>query len=214
MKKPARNKKKIIIGVTGSFGSGKTTVSSFLKSFGAGVIDADKIAHQVISPGSSCRGRLVQLFGKDILSQGDRVDRKKLGKIVFENRKLVDRLNRLVHPEVIKIIKQNIKCAKNNILILDAPLLIESGLNKVVDYLIVVKVKKDEQFKRIEKRTALGKTEITKRIKSQMSLQDKVRLADFVIDNSGTLQNTKKQVREVWKSMGLNPSSSLRWTRD
>jgi dephospho-CoA kinase len=198
------NKKKIIIGITGSFGSGKTTVARIFKSFGSKVIDADKIAHKVISPESKIYKKIIDAFGKNILKKNTTVDRDKLAKIVFGKKKFLSRLNNIIHPEVIRTIKDEIKNSKAKVIVLDAPLLIEAGLEKLVDKLIVVKITREKQIKRIQNRTSLSKAEILGRIGFQIPLKDKVRLADFVIDNSGTIEETKKQAEQIrrllWKS--------------
>lgn len=206
MRKPKQNKKKIIIGVTGSFGSGKTTVSSMLKSAGAYMIDADKIAHGVTRPASKIYRKIIKLFGWGVLNQNKVIERRRLGRIVFNDQKKLARLNALVHPEVIKQIKKKIKSAKHKIIVLDVPLLVESGLKNMVDKLVVVKASRNKQIERIKRKTPLTKDEILKRIRAQVPLSDKVRLADFVIDNSGTIKETKKQIERMWNDiLGVSP---------
>ncbi|MCU0651662.1 MAG: dephospho-CoA kinase [Candidatus Omnitrophica bacterium] len=204
MQKQKLLKKKIIIGVTGSFGSGKSTVSSMLASCGAFVVDADKISHELIKPGSVVYKKIIKSFGKDILAVGGSIDRKKLAAIVFSKAPLLKKLNSLIHPVIIRRMKQEIKKAKQQIIVLDAPLLIEAGLKKVVDKLVVVKIKKNEQIQRLRNKAGLRRDDILKRIKAQVSLSDKVRLADFVIDNSGSIGKTKKQVKNIWRKLWRN----------
>lgn len=194
-------KKRIILGVTGSFGSGKTTVAKIFKSFGVRVINADKIAHRVIRPGSKIYKGLVNALGENILKKDKTIDRDKLAKIVFNNKDLLKRLNRMIHPEVIRIIKNQIKTLSKKVIVLDAPLLIEAGLRKLVDKLIVVKTTRKNQFTRILNKKSLSKIDILKRINAQIPLKYKVRIADFVIDNSGTINNTRKQVIRIWKKL-------------
>lgn len=189
------------MGITGGFGSGKTTVAKIFKSFGTQLIDADRIASRIIKPGSKIYKRTVNAFGKDILKDNKAIDRYKLAHIVFNNKNLLKRLNKIMHPEIIRIIKEQIKTSRAKLIILDAPLLIEVGLENLVDKLIVVKIKRNEQIKRIQGKTSLSKTDILKRIRHQIPLSDKVRLADFVIDNNGTIDNTEKQVIRIWKKL-------------
>jgi dephospho-CoA kinase len=196
-----KDKKKIILGLTGSFGSGKSTVAKILKSFGARIIDADRIAHRVIQPPSKVYQKIIHTFGKDILKQNRTIDRNKLAKIVFKDKAILKRLNQIVHPKVIKTIKNQIKTTKKKVVVLDAPLLLEAGLGNLVDKLIVVKIKRKKQVGRLEKKTSLNKKEILSRIKAQILLSHKVRLADFVIDNNGTFKNTKRQVRLFWRNL-------------
>lgn len=202
MPRQKRNKK-IILGVTGSFGSGKTTVSVFFKTFGAKVIDADKLAHESILPKGRCYKKIIVSFGKGILRSDGTIDRPKLGSIVFGNKKLLKELSNIIHPEVIKKMENIIKKSKTKIIVLDIPLLIESGLEKLVDKLIVVKINRREQLKRIRNKTALSRKDILKRIDSQIPLRVKTRLADFIIDNSATVEETKKQTRKIMKQLSL-----------
>jgi len=204
MRRQNPNKKNIILGLTGSFGSGKTTVARIFKSFGAELIDADKIAHRVINPGSKVYKKIVATFGRGILKKNRAVDRKKLGRIVFSNKNLLKRLNNIIHPEVIRIIKKKIKVSNAKVIVLDAPLLLEAGLKKIVDKLIVVKITKDQQIRRVQNKMRLSKTEILERIRFQIPLKAKARLADFVIDNSSTVEKTKKQVKQIRRALWKN----------
>lgn len=197
-------KTKLILGITGSFGSGKTTVAGIFKSFGAQVIDADKLAHKITLPGTKIYKEITYVFGKGVLKQDKSIDRHKLGRIVFNNKRSLARLNKITHPEIIRIIKEKIKTSKAKLIILDAPLLLEAGLRSLTDKLIVVKAGRDWQITRVLNKMPLSKVEILKRIGCQMPLKFKVRLADFVIDNNGTIGETEQQVKEVWKKMSLS----------
>lgn len=197
MRKQSQNKKKIILGVTGSFGSGKTTLAGIFGSFGAGVLNADSIAHQVILPRKKAYYKIVSLFGRGMLKKNGFIDRKKLSQVVFKKNAALKQLNKIVHPQVIKVIRRQIKESKKKIIVLDAPLLIEAGLTGMVDSLIVVKINRRTQIKRLRKKLLLTRSQILARIKQQMPLEEKLRLADFVIDNNGTLEETKKQVKAI-----------------
>lgn len=204
MKKQSPGKGKIILGLTGSFGSGKTTVAGILGSFGAKVIDADKIAHSLIRPESKIYKKIVNAFGRGILKGNKAISREKLAKIVFSNKSLLRRLNGIAHPEVIRVMRQKIKTSSASVIILDAPLLIEAGLGKIVDKLIVVTITGKKQIERISKKTGLKRQDILKRIKAQIPLRNKIRVADFVIDNNGTIKKTKKQVEEIRRLLWKN----------
>ena len=184
-------------------GSGKSTVARMLGSFGAKIIDADKIAHRIIQPGTPVFKKLIRVFGKNILKKG-KIDRNKLGKLVFNNKGWLRKLNKIMHPRIIKKIKNQIKSSSRKIIVLDAPLLIEAGLKGLVDKLIVVKSIRKKQIKRLLKKTAFTKKNIFKIINTQIPLKNKVRVADFVIDNSKAKKETRKQVRQIrrllWKS--------------
>lgn len=196
--------KKIIIGVTGGFGTGKSTVAKYFKRFGAKVIDADKIARNLLNPGTDVYRKAIDIFGGGILKNNKSIDRVKLAGIVFNDNNLLKRLNKLVHPQVKKIIKQEIARASEKKVVLDVPLLFEAKLENLVDQIIVVKVSKAKQIERLCNKVSLRKEEILKRINAQMPLSDKVRLADFVIDNNSTIENTNKQIerlrRMLWKN--------------
>ena len=199
-----KQKNKIVIGLTGSFGSGKSTVAGIFSSYGAAVIDADKIARGCFNRGKKIYKKVILAFGNKILGADKNIDRHKLAKIVFNNKKLLGKLNNIVHPEIIRIVRSKISSKKKGVMVLDAPLLLEAGLQNAVDFLVVVTLDKDKQFSRLIKKTSLKKADIAKRIKYQIPLRAKARLADFIIDNNGSLKNTRKQVaqirRKLWKS--------------
>ncbi|MCM8771058.1 MAG: dephospho-CoA kinase [Candidatus Omnitrophica bacterium] len=190
------------IGLTGSWGTGKTTVAGMFKRLGAKVIDADKIAHRLIQPHTLIYQKLISVFGKKILKKNcTAIDRKKLARIVFSKKTFLTKLNKIIHPEVIRTIKERIKKDKSKIIILDAPLLIETGLDEIVDKLIVVKTSRDKQINRLKEKTGLSKKEISKRISYQLPLSYKIKKADFVIDNNGRREDTFVQVRQIWDKL-------------
>jgi dephospho-CoA kinase len=204
MKTQVRANKKIVLGVTGGFGTGKTTVAGYFRKRGAKVVDADKIVRYLIKPGSGVYKKILAGFGRGVLKKDRTIDRLKLSRVVFPDRQLLNKLNRIIHPQAIKMIEREIRLARKKIVVLDAPLLFESGLQRLTDKVIVVKADRGRQLKRLLKKTSLSKKEILMRIKAQMPLSTKVRRADFVIDNSGTEDHTKKQVvnlrRMLWKN--------------
>ncbi len=200
MLKQNKNKKRVI-GVTGIFGSGKSTVSEMLRAYGLKIIDADKLAHKYLLPGTKTYKKILGYFGKGILKKNRKIDRRKLGKLVFGNRELVKKLNAIIHPKVIADIKSAIRRSGGKTVVLDAPLLIESGLRKIVDDLIVVIIERDELIRRMAKKVSLKRPEILARIKSQIPQKVKARFANFIIDNSGTVNETKKQVRKIMKKI-------------
>jgi dephospho-CoA kinase len=197
-------KKKIVLGVTGIFGSGKTTVTRIFKSLGAEIIDADSLAHGCTRRDKPAYKRIINAFGKKILNKNKVIDRRKLSSIVFSNKNLLLRLNNILHPEIIRIIKKRIKLSKSKVVVMDAPLLLEAGLKKIVDKLIVVKITQDKQLQRIKKRDSLGQKDILNRMRFQIPQSQKIVFADFVIDNSGLIKQTKKQVKKIWKKMNLS----------
>ena len=194
----------LTVGLTGGFGTGKTTVARLFSSLGAKVIDADKLNHQLMKRNEDSFKPIVKSFGQEILTDGD-IDRKKLGAVVFNNSNRLKKLCRIVHPAIISEIKNGIshykKDKSNQMIIIDAPLLIETGLDRLVDILIVVKASRKKQIKRVIRRMKIKRSEVLKRLKAQMPLKDKVRLADITIDNNGSLTKTKKEVRRIWQKL-------------
>ncbi|MGA2774558.1 MAG: dephospho-CoA kinase [Candidatus Omnitrophota bacterium] len=193
--------KPLIIGITGNLGCGKSTVARLFRKSGAELIDADKLAHDAISLNGPCYKKVVKVFGNAILTKGKRIDRRKLGKKVFEDKRLLLQLNRIIHPEVIRQIKFKIMESRKQVVVLDVPLLIESGLDKIVDKVIVVKTDLRHQLIRIKNKLSLSESEVSKRLNFQLPLREKVRLADFVIDNNGTIGKTKKHFGDILISL-------------
>lgn len=191
-----------VIGLTGSFGTGKTFVASVFKSFGAKIVDADTIAHEAVAKGTKPHKRIVAAFGKKILDKNGEIDRTKLGAIVFSKKANLKKLDAIVHPEVIRAIRAAIAGAgKDDVVVIDAPLLAEAGLTGIVDKLVVVAASTQNQITRCTKKFKISREEVLRRIKNQMSLKKKVTLADFVIDNDGTKAETRKIVKNVWRKM-------------
>jgi len=197
----------LIVGLTGGIVSGKSTVALMFKDLGAKIVDADKLGHSVILPHKPAWEKIVKIFGKDVLQNDLTIDREKLGKIVFANQPFLKKLNEITHPEITKIIKKEIDSVKNKtynqkkILIIDAALIYEAKIDRLMDKIIVVYIDEDEQIKRLIKRNNLSKDEALQRIKSQMPMKEKVKMADYVIDNSNSLDKTKKQVEKIWKNL-------------
>ena len=191
-----------VIGLTGGFGTGKTFVASIFRSLGAGVCDADRIARGLLKMNSPVYRKIVAEFGENILDSRGKIDRKKLGRLVFADKDKVKRLNRIVHPEVIGILRKAIEEAgRADTIVIDAPLLIEAGFNANVDSLVVVKCSKKRQMERCIQTFRMKKDDVLRRIRSQMPIKEKIRLADFVVDNDGTMRETRKQVKKIWRGM-------------
>lgn len=180
-------------------------MAAMFASLGAKVLDADKIAHQLILPGSPCFKRIVRVFGKGILTKGA-IDRVKLGRLVFRAPKRLKKLEKIIHPEVIKEIRRRIAKArvqKVPAVVLDVPLLFESQLNKDTDAAITVRANLAAQLTRIQKKRPVTRAEFFRRIRVQLPLKQKAALSDFIIDNRGTLSATRKQVRDIWNKIAV-----------
>lgn len=193
----------IVIGLTGGFGTGKSTVAKMMLQQGAAVIDADEIVHQIMKPGTEVYASLVSYYGPEILKKNGQIDRVLLAKIVFAPcaQHKLDYLCSIIHPPVIKIIEQKLRYLKAKgsckFVVIDAPLLLETGLEKKVDKVVVVKASLHHQIKRCQAQYGLGKEQILARIKYQMPLEEKIKRADFVIDNNGSLASTQRQVKQI-----------------
>ena len=189
------------VGLTGGIATGKSTVGIMFIELGCHLIDADRITHELFQPGQPVYESVVQAFGDHILAFDGRIDRKILGEIVFSDPQARSKLNALVHPAVIQRQREwlNEMEAKDpgGIGIVDAALMIEVGTYKNYDKVIVVTCRPEIQKQRLRARSRLSDEEIEARIRSQMSLEEKTKHADFVIDNSGDLAETRRQVAEV-----------------
>ncbi len=195
----------IVIGLTGSFGTGKSTVAGMFREFGAKVLDADSIAHKLLCPGTNSWRKIVHWFGTAILNRNQSINRDKLAKIVFRKRQDLRKLERIIHPLVIREIASRLRKIENSrkdeIVVIDAPLLIEAGLAKKVDTLIVVKLNRTEQIARSLKQKGISRAQILKRIRSQLPLSKKIAIADYVIDNNGRKNDTRRQVKKIWEEI-------------
>lgn len=190
---------KMIIGITGSIGTGKSTVSNYLISKGYSVVDADKISKGAYNIGSNGYKAILEVFGEEILNSNGEVDRKKIKKIVFDNSNMLQRLNMAIHPIIINEIEKEIEILleSQNVVFLDAPLLIETELNKKVNKIIVVICDKNEQINRIIKRDKITADMAISIINSQMSIDEKLKFADYIVYNNSTIENLYSQVDEI-----------------
>ena len=199
----------LVIGLTGGIVSGKTTVAWMFKELGAKIIDADMIAREIVQPHKKAWKEIVENFGEEILKENQEINRKKLGNIVFSNQTKLNYLNKITHPVIIENIKMQLsqisqQATRDNkeiICIVDAPLLFEAHLAGIMDRNIVVYIPEKEQIVRLVKRDGISRQEALKRVRAQMSLKVKISLADYVIDNSLSPENTKQQVIQLWRKL-------------
>ncbi len=195
-----------VFGITGGIATGKSTVSNMIKEFGFTVIDADVVAREVMEPGREAYMKVVEHFGKEILLDNEQIDRQKLGAIVFHNEEKRQLLNSLVHPAVRKeMLKQKEEAERRGekAVFLDIPLLYEGRLTYLVEKVIVVYTDVNTQLKRLMSRNQLSKDEALARIHSQMSIEEKRKLADEVIDNRGSLDQTRQQLVAILQKYDL-----------
>ena len=186
----------MIIGITGSIACGKSTISNYLKSKGYIVIDADKIGHEALDD-DYVKEKLILAFGNEIL-EDNKINRQKLGELVFGNSSNLNVLNSIIHPEIRKKILEKID--KNNdkeLIFIDVALLFEDKFDDLVDKIIVVYVDKNTQLTRLMKRNSISKKEALSRIVSQMSPIEKAKLGDYTVNNNLDVINTYEQVDKV-----------------
>jgi dephospho-CoA kinase len=188
------------IGITGSFGSGKSTVAAMFARRGAEVIDADRIAHALLDGDRAVIRRIGRMFGPAVITPHG-VDRAALGKIVFSNRDALVCLEAMVHPAIEREMRRRVRVSTARIVIIDAAILIESGWDKFVDGIIVVRTLLTEQVPRVIRRTGLERADVLRRLRQQMPLKKKLKYADFVVENSGRKSDTDKQVHLIWKKI-------------
>ncbi|WP_313640099.1 dephospho-CoA kinase [Paenibacillus sp. FSL K6-0276] len=197
----------MIIGLTGGIASGKSTVSALLVSKGARLVDADVIAREVMLPGHEVLAAAVKQFGSEILSPDGTLNRGKLGDIVFQDPAALQALNNLTHPAIRREIKERMNSMEEEdpkkLIIVDIPLLFESGLENLFNEILVVYVPREVQIARLMERNGLSFEQAEARLNAQMDIEAKRNKADYIIDNSGDLAHTEQQVAVFWDRLGL-----------
>ncbi|OKO90805.1 dephospho-CoA kinase [Geobacillus proteiniphilus] len=192
----------LTIGLTGGIASGKSTVSAMMRELGLPVIDADEAARAVVRPGEDAYRQIVAAFGPDILQTNGEIDRAKLGAIVFNDEEERKKLNAIVHPAVRRKMlaeKEALVRSGAKTVVLDIPLLFESGLTSWVDKVLVVYVDDDIQLRRLMARNGFTEEEARARIHAQWPLAEKMKRADAVINNNGTKEETRRQLLAILK---------------
>jgi dephospho-CoA kinase len=195
----------LIVGLTGGVASGKTTVSQVLKEEGAYIIDADQMARELVRPHTPAWKELVRAFGKGILRKDGSIHRKKLAAIVFGDSRQRRLLNRILHPRIRKEMERRTKEIGRKdpeaVVVVDAPLLVELGEHRKMDRVIVVTSTQTQQLERLKKRDGISREAAGKIFSSQMPIEEKAKVAHFVIRNEGSLQETRRKTREVFQAL-------------
>ena len=193
------------VAVTGGIASGKSTVCEFFDMLGAKVLDADKVAREVVQPGLPAWRKLRQAFGEEFFHSDGRLNRGKLRKLVFADTAERSRLNTIVHPELLKEINRRAEqfevSFQNAVVLVDVPLLLEVGMAHRFDKVIVVYVDESVQLKRLMQRDRISRQAAIEALKAQIPLSKKLEQADFVIDNRGNLEETRAQAEKVWQEL-------------
>ncbi len=205
----------LLIGITGNIGTGKSTVAHMLAELGADVIDADEVAHQVIRQGTPAYEQIVEKFGPEILAAGEEngerrmenggveIDRRRLGVIVFDDPEALAQLEAIVHPATLEEVERRIGASAADAVAVEAIKLIEAGMADDCDSVWVTTCRPEQQLRRIMAARDLGRAEAEQRIRAQAPPEEKIARADVVIDNSGSLAQTRAQVEAAWEQLGL-----------
>ena len=194
----------LVIGVTGGLGTGKSSVARMFGELGATVIDADQVAHAVMEPKRLAWRALVRTFGRDILNEDETINRTRLAERVFRDAQARQELEAIVHPPVIRQIKQQLSRLRRHrrvkAVVLDVPLLMETGSESLVERVVVVTAPPEIQRKRLAGR-GMSEAQISERIAAQWEIGRKVAMADHVVDNADGLEQTRRQVRQLWNQL-------------
>ncbi len=194
-----------LIGLTGGIATGKSTVSAMLKKAGAIIVDADRIARDVVKKGLPAYREIVAQFGTEVLLPDGEINRNMLGDIIFNDHQKKQLLNSIVHPYVNEEVNRQIiqiqKTHPNAVIVLDIPLLIEAGMYDDLSEIIVVYTPQDIQIQRLMQRDRISEADALARVQSQMSIEEKKQQATLVIDNSGTIENTRRLTLDIFKRL-------------
>ncbi|MCL1864261.1 MAG: dephospho-CoA kinase [Spirochaetes bacterium] len=185
------------VGVTGIFASGKGTVCEMFGELGAEVIDTDIIAREIMEPEHEALKQIIERFGSEFIKSDGTLDRRGFANSVFGNNEKVKVLNEITHPAIKKTVIE--RTSDNKIYMINTPLLFEAEFDKFMDYNIVVTANEGQVLSRGSKRDKIFEDEIKERLKHQIPLNEKIKLADYIIDNSGSIEHTKRQVVNLWK---------------
>lgn len=191
------------IGVTGGIGSGKSTVASMFADLGAVVIDADAISREIVEPGQPALGALVAEFGPRILREDGSLDRGELASLAFAEPEGTRRLNAIMHPLIRSEAAAQVARAQDegaSVVVYDMPLLVETGQQDLVDVVVVVDVPEEMQVHRAAPR--FSEADVRRRIAAQATREERAAVADYVIDNAGSMESTRDQVQRVWSAAG------------
>ena len=189
-----------LIGLTGGIASGKSTVADILRRLGAAIVNADVLAREVVEPDEEAWREIVEAFGSDIIQVDKHLDRQKLRKIIFDNPDARKKLETIIHPRVRALAEKRIQehsAAGYNVVVYEVPLLFEGNIHHWLRPVILVACDPAIQIKRLGQRDQVDEADAQKHIAAQMSLAEKRKLADYTIENNGTLKDLEKQVREV-----------------
>ena len=199
----------LVLGITGNIASGKSTIARTFAERGAVVVDADQLARDVVAPGSPVLQQLVTRFGAEVVLSNGRLDRERLAQIIFADAAARQDLNAIIHPAIARLAIERLQQLRQAdgvpLVIYEAPLLFEAGAEDRVDKVLVVKIDPQVQLLRLKQRDGLDDASARQRIAAQMAQEEKLARADYVIDNSGSVEDAARQVARLWDEL-LPPS--------
>lgn len=197
----------LLVGLTGGIGSGKSTVARLLEKRGAVVFDADLLAREAVEPGTPGHAAVIERFGADVLAPGGELDREALASIVFADPSARRDLEEIVHPEVRRLFAEGSEAYRDtdSVVVFSAPLLVETGMHTAFEILVVVSATVATQIERLMRQRGMSESSIRARIEAQAPLEDKAAVADFLVDNEGTLDELESQVDRLWNDLSARP---------
>jgi dephospho-CoA kinase len=193
----------LLVGLTGGIGSGKSTVARMLEERGAVVFDADLLAREAVEPGTPGHAAVIERFGADVLAPGGALDREALASIVFADPSARRDLEQIVHPEVRRLFAEGSEAYRDTdrIVVFSAPLLVETGMHTAFEILVVVSATVVTQIERLMRQRGMSEAAIRARIDAQAPLEDKAAVADFLVDNGGTIAELENRVERLWHDL-------------
>ena len=191
----------LVIGLTGSIGTGKSEAARHLEILGASIISADQVGHEAYTPNTEAWEQVVAAFGDDILQDDKDIDRRKLGAIVFSDPSQLEKLNAIMHPRMARMVSDKIEVLRGQgvkVVVVEAALLFEAGWDSLVEEVWVTDSSEDIVVGRLKERNGLSEEEAKKRINSQMDRAERIERSDFVIDNSSDMAGLESAIKELW----------------
>ena len=193
----------LVLGLTGSIGTGKSEAARYMAELGASVISADQVGHEAYTPHSEAWDRVVETFGEEILQTNEEIDRQKLGAIVFSDPSHLAKLNEIMHPRMARMVSEKIEVLRGQgvrVVVVEAALLFEAGWDSLVQETWVTDSPEESVIERLRERNGLTEEEARKRISSQMDRSERLERADYVVDNSGDVAQLEAVIDELWNS--------------
>jgi len=191
----------LVIGLTGSIGTGKSEAARQLEALGASVISADQVGHEAYTPNTQAWEQVVAAFGEDILQEDGEIDRRKLGALVFSDPGQLEKLNQIMHPRMARMVADKIEVLRSqgvNVVVVEAALLFEAGWDSLVEEVWVTDSSDQVVIERLKERNGMSEGEARKRISSQMDRTERLERSDYVIENSGNMAALESAIKELW----------------